>query len=154
MKKKLDPNVIKILLAEDDKEDRFFFEKALSEVPKEVNLKVVQNGEKLLTYLHKNEKNLPHVLFLDLNMPLKNGSECLAEINANQNLKHVPIIIYSTSLHDAVADVLYDSGAYYYVRKTNFYGLKKILNRIFMLIECGGLIRPTREEFVFTLPKV
>ncbi|MBC8048251.1 MAG: response regulator, partial [Fimbriimonadaceae bacterium] len=84
-------DTINVLLADDDKDDRYFFDKALKQIPIATHLKTVADGEKLMDYLLKNDVPLPDVLFLDLNMPRKNGSECLAEIKRNEKLKEIPV---------------------------------------------------------------
>lgn len=137
-----------VLLADDDKDDRFFFDTALKELPIPTQLETVEDGEKLMNFLKKNSNKLPDVLFLDLNMPRKNGSECLLEIKANKKLKQLPVIIYSTSLHTDMADVLYKNGAHYYVRKTELGELIEHLLRIFTLLVEKKFARPTREEFI------
>lgn len=141
---------LNILLADDDRDDRFFFNMALKGLPVPTHLTTVEDGEKLLFYL-KNAKKLPDVLFLDLNMPRKNGSVCLAEIKSNERLKKLPVIIYSTSLHEDVADLLYKGGAYYYVRKTDLAELKKILLRVLTLMTARDFMRPPREDFIISL---
>src|SRR5688500_7807458 len=110
---------IHVLLADDDSDDRYFFEKVLTELPIATHLITVEDGEELVAYLSENSGKLPDVLFLDLNMPRKNGLECLSEIKQNEKLKRLPVIIYSTSMNENVADILYNNGAYYYVRKTD-----------------------------------
>jgi len=142
---------IHILLADDDKDDRFFFSKALEELPLATIFTTVEDGEKLIAYLLKKAGNLPDALFLDLNMPRKNGSECLSEIKANKELSSLPVIIYSTSLHEDVADVLYKNGAHYYVKKTDFNELKRILARVLQLLLDKKFTRPPREEFIISL---
>jgi CheY-like chemotaxis protein len=74
---------IHILLADDDIDDRGFFEKALLEIPIACQLTMVQDGEQLMDYLNKHTMELPDVLFLDLSMPRKTGFECLTEIKEN-----------------------------------------------------------------------
>ncbi|MGZ4035344.1 MAG: response regulator [Bacteroidia bacterium] len=143
---------LRILLADDDKDDRFFFNKALSSLSVETELLVVENGEKLMSYLAEHIAKLPDVLFLDINMPKKNGSECLLEIKSNANMRGLPVIMYSTSLHGDVADVLYENGAHYYVQKTDFTELPEILNKALELIKDAGP-RPTRDKFILSLQK-
>ena len=71
---------INILLADDDQDDRILFQDALSEIQIPSSLSFATNGEELIKLLKKNASNLPDILFLDLNMPLKTGSECLTDI--------------------------------------------------------------------------
>lgn len=150
MEKNIDKNKeLHILLADDDRDDRFFFDEALKELTFATHLTTVENGQKLIDFLLKNTENLPDILFLDLNMPCKNGSECLSEIKSNERLKQLPVIIYSTSLHDEVADLLYRNGAHYYLQKCDFTELKKNLeNLINVLIDNPE--QPTKNKFIAT----
>lgn len=107
-----------------------------------------------MSYLLEKSKQLPDVLFLDLNMPRKNGSMCLAEIKSNEKLKKLPVIIYSTSLYEDVASLLYKEGAHYYVRKTDLAELKKILLRVLTLMLEKNFTRPSRDEFITSLVEV
>lgn len=139
------------MLADDDSDDRYFFDKALKCPPIKATLTMVDDGEKLLSYLKENTDKLPDVLFLDLNMPRKNGDECLREIKSNEKLQHLPVVIYSTSLHEQVADTLYQNGAQFYVKKTDTIELEKVLTHIFKLIEKNLFARPTRKQFVLNV---
>lgn len=144
-------NKLNILLADDDKDDRFFFDKALKALPIPTELTTVEDGEQLMEYLAENSEKLPDVLFLDLNMPRKKGSECLSEINKHPMLKELPVIIYSTSLHEDVADQLYKNGAYYYVHKTDLAELEKILLYILTMMVEKKFIRPARDGFILNI---
>lgn len=138
---------LNILLADDDSDDRYFFEKALKSLPFSTKFVTVEDGEKLMTYLLKKSDKLPDVLFLDLNMPRKNGAECLLEIKCDPTLQQLPVIIYSTSYHETVADVFYKNGAHYYVCKRTFIELKEILRHICTLIVEQKLVQPARDGF-------
>ncbi|MCD6017495.1 MAG: response regulator receiver protein [Bacteroidetes bacterium] len=142
-----------VLLADDDKDDRFFFKKALGDINIPTKLVTVPNGEQLMTYLSENSEKLPDVLFLDLNMPRKNGNECLVEIKEQVKLRNMPVIIYSTSLRDEVVDVLYDSGAHYYIQKCDFVELTKTLQTIFTVLS-QNTKRPSRSKFVLSLKEL
>ncbi len=142
---------INILLADDDKDDRFFFGMALKKLPILTELSTVEDGEMLIDYLLKNIKRLPDILFLDLNMPRKNGSECLEEIKNNEELKAIPVIIYSTSMGDAEADHLYKNGAHYYVRKADLNEIELILHKVLTLLLKNDFERPSRKEFILNL---
>lgn len=137
---------LKIILADDDPDDRFFFGLALKKAPVNTRLITVQDGEKLMNLLSKEEGELPDVIFLDLNMPRKNGSECLLEIKRNKKLENIPVVIYSTSLHEDVADLLFQNGARYYLQKCDFMELPDAILRIFQLLGSGR--KPSRNEFV------
>ena len=97
-------------------------------------------------------QELPDVLFLDLNMPRKNGFECLSEIKQNSKLKLLPVIVFSTSLEQEVVNQLYQNGAQYFIRKPpEFRQFKKIILHVLTIIAQGNLAQPVRENFVITL---
>lgn len=139
-----------ILLADDDSDDRFFFNKAVKYAPIPATLTTMENGEKLMEHLMSTTEDLPDALFLDLNMPKKNGSECLREIKSNERLKHLPVIIYSTSLHVEIADLLFRDGAHFYIKKTDLIEMQKLLNYVLKLVTENRLIRPNREKFILS----
>lgn len=142
---------LNIVLADDDKDDRFFFDMVLKNLSIPTKLVTVEDGALLMNYLLKNTKNLPDVLFLDLNMPKKNGSECLMEIKQNEQLKKIPVIIYSTSYNEDKADELYKKGAHYYLRKTDLAKIGKILQDVLNLLIIKKFKRPPRNEFVLNM---
>ncbi len=139
---------LKIVFADDDEDEHFIFKKVLSKVSIITNLGIVNNGQSLMEYLTKNIKQLPDAIFLDLNMPRKNGSECLVDIKTNVKLKHIPIIIYSTSFHMDILDLLYKHGAFHCIRKsTNTSEIKKLLTIVLKEILEDKNIQPSRQKF-------
>ncbi|HMJ70406.1 MAG TPA: response regulator [Cyclobacteriaceae bacterium] len=108
-----------IFLADDDADDRDFFADALKEVKMETELITANDGMELMSSL--DEKVTvpppPHVIFLDLNMPRKNGYECLKEIRETDKLKNIPVVVFSTSENKHAIDTAYDLGANCYIRK-------------------------------------
>jgi len=114
-------------------------------------LVTVEDGDLLMTYLFQNVKNLPDILFLDLNMPRKNGSECLSEIKQDKKLKHLPVIIYSTHLHEYNSDLFYNNGAHYYIRKTDMMELAKVLHGVLTYMIENKFARPVKEQFIFSM---
>jgi len=143
-----DKSILKILMADDDDDDRYFFEKALKKVSIPSKLITVDDGEQLMDYLIKNKGEFPDVLFLDINMPRKNGYECLIEIKSNPNIKDFPVIMYSTSLKDTMADMLFETGAHYYLRKGDFSELVKHLELLVTMLEANNFPKPSKEDFV------
>ena len=142
---------LQVLLADDDPDDRFVFDIILSTFPSPTQLVMVEDGERLMSYLSKNSKNLPDVLFLDINMPKKNGSECLSEIKDNPKLNHLPVIMYTTSVHYDVVEVLYNKGAHYYFRKMDMIKTQNLLHHVLTLLVENNFARPPRDEFVLAL---
>lgn len=140
-----------ILLADDDEDDCLLFKEALNELGICVQLTTVQNGDQLMKLLNKEER-LPDVLFLDLNMPRKNGLQCLSEIKQSQRLKSFPVIICSTSFQKNVVDVLYQMGAQFYIRKpNNFAELKHIIHEVLTIAAQLNYLQPSKEGFVLSL---
>ncbi len=134
---------IRILLADDDEDDCFLFTAALNEIEISTELSTVQNGEQLLQLLNRSE-SLPHVIFLDLNMPRKNGWECLKEIKQNEKFKQLNVVIFSTSFQQEMADRLYESGAMHYIRKpSDFARLKEVLLQVLLMIGDEMAVPPT-----------
>ncbi len=135
-----------LLLADDNKDDRQTFYKVLRELPFEARLTIVDNGEKLMGFLSENFKPLPDVLFLDLNMPRKRGSDCLVEIKRNPNLAGLPVVIYSSALNDDVAELMYSRGAHYCVRKGDTADLRAMLEHVLGLLSQRKFVRPEKLE--------
>ena len=106
-----------ILLADDDTDDCLFFKEAVEAMPISTHLTAVHDGEQLMQLLTSETGKLPHLLFLDINMPRKNGFECLSEIKQNKKLKDLPVVIFSTSFEQEVVNLLYDNGAQFFIRK-------------------------------------
>jgi len=140
---------LNVVLADDDKDDCFLFDEAIEELPMNVNLTIVHDGEELMQLLGGTTDNFPDALFLDLNMPRKNGFECLAEIRKNNNLTRLPIIIFSTSFDPDIANQLYKKGAYYYLRKpSGFSKLRKVIHQALSQITESANGQPPKEEFI------
>jgi len=140
-----------IFLADDDEDDRLFFEEALKEVCNDAILTVAEDGDELMEILHRPPVPMPDVIFLDLNMPKKNGFECLAEIKKNGTLKNLPIIIFTTSLQEESVKKVYNQGANYYVRKpTDYRQLKIIVSKLLAIDWLKEALQPEKERFIFT----
>lgn len=120
-----------IILADDDEDDRLFFTDAFEEIRISTKVQTFNDGVELMNYLNKDEALLPEILFLDLNMPKKNGIECLHEIKANEKFKNIAIAIYSTSSSEEHIEETFVSGANIYIKKpSDFNTLKKILKDV------------------------
>jgi CheY-like chemotaxis protein len=143
---------IYLLLADDDDDDRLLFEEALKELPLSAHLTMVNDGEELMVYLNKRGTPLPLVIFLDLNIAKKNGIECLHEIKNSKKLKHLPVIMYSTSAEFDIVNLVYKNGAQHYIRKpSEYYQLKKVIYHALAIIMINKEItQPLRENFVIT----
>ncbi|GAA5029906.1 response regulator [Marivirga lumbricoides] len=122
---------IKILLADDDEDDRLFFEDAIEALPMRTTLKMVKNGKELMDLLLTNDVIIPDIIFLDLNMPGKNGLEYLTEIRNNSKLESISIAVYSTSSSEKDIEDSFVKGANIYINKPNdFNDLKEVLKKV------------------------
>ena len=119
---------LNILLADDDLDDCRFFKEALEALPLTTKLTTVNDGEELMTYLLENTDHLPHVLFLDINMPRKDGFECLTEIKNNDTLKDLPVVMFSTSGAQDKISILFKTGADVYIRKPSNFPFENIFS--------------------------
>ncbi len=112
---------VHILLVEDVQSHAFLFTKALSAISPQHEISVVDDGEKAVSFLLKRGAYQaspdPDLILLDLNLPKKNGLEVLKELRANDNLKHIPTIILSSSTSPEDIDMAYYLGANMYLHK-------------------------------------
>ena len=116
----------RIFLAEDDEDDFLLFQDAISDHKETINLCWLKDGEELMIALKEENPEMPDMLFLDINMPRKNGFECLTEIRQDKTLAQLPVIIFSTSSDKALVTWMYNAGANRYLCKpTDFRKLKQ-----------------------------
>jgi CheY-like chemotaxis protein len=106
---------IKILLIDDDEDDREFFQFALEDINKDIQYNGVESGYEAFDFLKKNI--LPDYIFLDLNMPGMSGRECLTELKKNPTLNSIPVIIFSTSSDPRDIEETRKSGAIDFITK-------------------------------------
>lgn len=119
-----------ILLADDDEADRLLFVEIFSALKIKTIVETFHNGTELMQFLNKKEALLPHLLFLDLNMPLKDGLQCLKEIRSNEKLKNISVAIYSTSNNQKDIEETFSNGANIYITKpSDFNTLQKVLEK-------------------------
>ena len=143
---------LNLILADDDEDDCLLFKEVLDELNDFVHLTTVHDGIQLMQLLSNESAELPFALFLDLNMPRKNGFESLYAIKLNEKLRHLPVIIFSTSINQEVVDQVYKSKANYFICKPNDYTLlKKVILKALTLLKIEHRVQPSRENFVLTI---
>ena len=127
----MEKEYIHIILADDDEDDRLFFTDAFDELKINTVVNTVKNGRELINFLEHSETVLPNIIFLDLNMPILNGIDCLKEIKQNDKYKDIAIAIYSTSSSEQDIENTFVLGANIYIKKpSSFNDLKKILSDV------------------------
>jgi len=138
----------KIYLAEDDADDRMFFEDALTEVSSQTKLIITEDGVELMSVLDSTVPPVPYALFLDLNMPRKNGFECLKEIRQSDKMKEIPVVVFSTSDRKEIIDRAYSLGANLFISKPPSFGLlKKALQMVLSTDLMNGGRQIPRAQF-------
>jgi CheY-like chemotaxis protein len=110
--------IASIILAEDDIDDQNIFQIALQEIDSAIQTQFVSNGKELLALL---QNNIPDLLFLDLEMPYKNGLECLIEIKADTRLEKIPVIVFSSTTKPSNIQTAYEMGAHLFFIKPPVY---------------------------------
>jgi len=127
----MDSSPLHIILADDDESDRTNFKDALEESRIKTIFHSVKDGVELMEHLLMEDTPIPHLLFLDLNMPCKNGLTCLKEIRAIDKLKDVAIAIYSTSAYEKDIEETFRHGGNVYIKKpTDFNLLRQVLDKV------------------------
>ena len=106
-----------VLMADDDKDHALLFERIILKEHPGITVSYVSDGEQLMHFLHLHPVD---ILFLDLNMPCKNGHECLQEIKKERGLKDLPIVVYSSSAH--LSDIQKS-----FLNKADFYLVKPFI---------------------------
>jgi len=135
-----------VLLAEDDEDDVIFFKLAIGSIPILIKLRTAVDGEMLFVLLRE---ELPDVIFLDINMPCKDGVACIVEIRKNSDYNNIPVIMYTSLKNSRYIDKCFESGANFYVTKSNTVAeLAEKLKRIFSINWKEHLYYPAKSDFV------
>ncbi|MBF0694221.1 MAG: response regulator [Flavobacterium sp.] len=145
----MDRAKIKVLLADDDPDDRDLFTEAVNE--HNADIQTAGNGAQLMTLLLETSE-FPDFIFLDLNMPEKSGKECLQEIRQHPKLKDIPVIIYSTSSSKKDIDDTYSLGANLYITKPNsFSELRNTVREILSIDWKQREQKVAKKQYVFAI---
>ena len=149
MKENNEMEFANILVAEDDRDDYEFMVEAFEKVSPGSTVTRSVNGLECISFLKKNEK--PDVVFLDLNMSIKNGLDCLKYIKNSETLADIPVVIYSTSHYIKDIDTAFKNHAHYYIVKpASADNLADILLRVLNSLR-ENLAYPRKEDFVVRL---
>ena len=126
-----------LLYIDDDIEDIEFLKYGLKSADVKVDVIPIHDGVQALSFLRREgmykDAPRPHLILLDLNMPKKDGREVLADLKADENLKDIPVIIFTSS--DSRADIAktYDTGSNYFLTKpiglSEYEGVFRVLKR-------------------------
>jgi response regulator RpfG family c-di-GMP phosphodiesterase len=136
-----------IFYTDDDEDDLSIFADAVESLPKKIKLQTYTGGEKLLNAIY-NPPPTPHVVFLDLNMPGKNGFDVLTELKSSDEKSNIPVIIFSTSNEPSIIEKCRTLGANLFITKPVL--MKDIVKSINHALEIDWKqFSPTEKTFVY-----
>lgn len=121
-------NFKQIFLADDDEDDQLFFVNAMEEINPAFDCQIARNGEMALKLL-KNAADIPAIIFLDINMPIINGMDCLKALRADARFDPVPIIMLTTSSGEATRAHHYGANLFL-TKPPSFTELLQMLRRV------------------------
>lgn len=125
------PSLQKILLIDDDPDDCYLFTDAIKSQFTSIDLSLINNVQLVPDYL---QAKLPDLIFLDLNMPFKNGFEFLSDLKSDVRFSHIPVVIFSSSNYSKDIKLAYEQGAaLYLVKPVSFEELSQALQQIILL---------------------
>lgn len=143
---------LEIFLADDDSDDRLLFNEAISNIAIRTELKVFVNGQELMEHLTSFPNNVPDLIFLDLNMPVMDGMQCLKAIRNDLKLHDLCIAIYSTSSSEKSIEDTFLHGANIYINKPNHYKeLERVIGRVLKLNWQYHTSNLNRDTFLFKM---
>lgn len=137
-----------IFYADDDLEDLEFFTEVTNAIDRDITVVTLNCGEKLIDALH-NPPPSPQIIFLDLNMPGRNGFDVLQELKASDGLKEIPVIVFSTSFDEKSIAKSRELGANYYLPKLGSYeSFKKSIEDTLRIN--WNTFEPTEHNFLYS----
>lgn len=124
------------LLIDDDADDHDIFQMSINRINSSIRVDHASSGGEAISRLKAYRDHLPDFIFLDLNMQMMNGVECLMELKKLPDISEIPVIIYSTSLNEHVKYRTLELGAYDHIEKpSQAEDLDLYLKRIFQVEE-------------------
>ncbi|TDH26544.1 response regulator [Segetibacter sp. 3557_3] len=139
--------MMKIFYTDDDPDDQDIFKDAINELAEPIELWTQNTGGELIDLL-QNPPPQPHLIFLDLNMPIRNGYEILKEIRETEQLKDFPVVVFSTSDDEKAINTTRQLGANLYIPKpSSFNSLKKVIRHSLSID--WQTFAPTQDTYVY-----
>ena len=136
-----------IYYTDDDMDDREIFKEAALELSESLQIVTQSTGDELIHLLNTAPPS-PTLIFLDLNMPIKNGYEVLQEIRQSERTRHFPVIVFSTSDDEKAINTTHELGANLYITKPSTYNSLKQVIKYSLSINWNTFI-PSPENFVY-----
>jgi CheY-like chemotaxis protein len=124
-----------VLIIDDDSEDRELFHEAIGVIDPAIRCASAKDGKEAVHKLTATMSQLPDFIFLDINMPVMNGRECLIELKKDLRLKHIPVVMYSTTSDTNEIRQCYTLGAHDFLVKP--YNFKQLVEALRSIIVSG-----------------
>ncbi|HMJ70473.1 MAG TPA: response regulator [Cyclobacteriaceae bacterium] len=122
---------ITFLLADDDADDKTLFCEALAEIDPGIICHTAADGKEALAILSETRARKPDIIFLDINMPIMDGWQCLGKLKEDRHHKNIPVIMYSTSSYQRDIDLALQNGAIcFFTKPSDYRELRSILRLI------------------------
>lgn len=122
---------LKIVLAEDDIDDQEIFNDVLMQIAVPHDLIIVGDGQKLLELLNADEAGQVDLIVLDLNMPKRNGIECLIEIRKDDHFKDTLCVILTTTSNEDLIKEAFNAGVdQFFTKPHNFNDYISIVRKL------------------------
>ncbi|MEJ0031578.1 MAG: response regulator [Bacteroidota bacterium] len=122
---------ITFLLADDDADDKTLFCEALAEINPDIVCHTASDGKEALAILSERQINKPNIIFLDINMPIMDGWQCLGKIKEHNDHRDIPVIMYSTSSYQRDIELALENGAFcFFTKPSDYRELRNILRLI------------------------
>lgn len=119
------------LLADDDADDKTLFCEALAEIDPTIVCHTASDGKEALAILSDKQINKPSIIFLDINMPVMDGWQCLGALKEHNDHRNIPVIMYSTSSYQRDIELALESGAFcFFTKPSDYRELRMILRLI------------------------
>lgn len=145
----LKQQIEKIILVDDDEDDREFFADAFDTLNIRERLVMFESGQAFLDYIEKLDCSIPTFLFLDLNMPILSGMDVLKLLRQKLKLDNIIITIYSTSSSLTDIENAYINGANSYLKKpSNFQGLNEMILKALDTASINGKKQLSKKNFL------
>jgi CheY-like chemotaxis protein len=131
---KLKSRLMTILYADDDADDCELVVEAFGKIDPNIQCTMANDGSHALKILEESGA-LPDYIFLDVNMPVMDGKDCLSKLKNDDRLKHIPVVIYSTTRDKEEIRALYELGADTFIQKPNSFAqlcvtLREVIDKL------------------------
>lgn len=144
----------KVFLIDDDLDDRELFCEAMEEVSPDIICYTAANCRTALTQITNKEIAIPDIIFLDINMPIMNGWQCLSMLKEQELYKNIPVIMYSTSSHLEDVEKAEQLGALcFFTKPRDFKTLKKSLEIVVEHLHSNSLFSVIHNSPLFVAPQ-